>query len=82
MNIKKMLKKVDGWKTVLAYILIQIPWFSANPMVLDAAQKVLANTSDVQAWVNLIVQVLLAVGVLDIIRKNVVYGTARTGQTK
>lgn len=72
-----VLKKFDGWKTIIAYILVQIPWVSENPILADAITKLLANPKDTEAWTNLVVQLLLLVGVADILRKNITQGTAR-----
>lgn len=75
--------KLNGWKTVLAYVVAQLPWFAANPMIVDAIMKVIANpdpstAEGAQAWGNLIVQLLMLTGIMHITVKNVRYGTLRT----
>lgn len=83
MNIvKKLFGAVDGWKTVIAWVLAQIPWFTANPLVLEAVNKVLADPKNVQAWTELAIQILMVIGVADIIRKNILQGTVRAGASK
>lgn len=75
----KLFKPVDGWKTVIAYVLAQIPWFTSNPLIMEAVNKVMENPADKGAWVNLFVQILLLVGIADIVRKNLTLGTTRVG---
>lgn len=75
--------KLNGWKTVLAYVVAQLPWFAAHPMIVDAIMKVVANPDPTtpegaKAWADLIVQLLLLTGVFHIAVKNVRYGTLRT----
>lgn len=74
--------KLNGWKTVLAYVVAQLPWFAAHPLIVDAIMKVIANpdpatAEGAQAWGNLIVQLLMLTGILHIALKNVRYGTLR-----
>lgn len=80
--LKKLLGAFDGWKTVIAWVLVQIPFFSANPLLLEAAQKVLADPKNISAWAELAIQALMLIGVADITRKNLVYGVARAGAVK
>lgn len=69
--IKKTISATNGWKTVIGYVLLQIPWLAANPLLIDAVEKVLSNPQDAVAWGNLVAQILLAVGVLHRVFKNV-----------
>ena len=77
--LNSLVGKLSGWKTILAYILVQVPWFNDNPLIADAINKVLVNPEDVNAWASLVLQLFLLVGVADILRKNVTQGTARQG---
>ena len=77
--LNSLVGKLDGWKTIVAYLLVQVPWFSDNPIVAEAITKVTANPNDAAAWANLSLQLFLLVGVADILRKNVLQGTARAG---
>jgi hypothetical protein len=61
-------KKVDGWKTVLAYTVAQVS--GSYPMVLGAYAAWQANPSDPTAVSNLIAQLGLAVGVGHRVIKN------------
>lgn len=54
---------LDGWKSGLGYLLLQIPFVSTNPMLLGALQKALANPNDVHAWSEALAQLVLALGV-------------------
>lgn len=61
-------KKIDGWKTVLAYTVAQIG--GSYPMVLGAYEAWQANPSDPTAISNLIAQLGLAIGVGHRLVKN------------
>jgi hypothetical protein len=58
----------DGWKTAVAYVAAHL--FGDYPLVLAAFQSLIANPKDMEAVVNFIVQLALAVGVADRVRKN------------
>lgn len=78
----KLWAMADGWKTVLGYVLAQLPWFVAHPLIIDALMKVIQHpdpktAEGAEAWGNLIVQLILLTGVLHIAVKNVKYGTER-----
>lgn len=77
--ITTALSKTDGWKTVIAYILVQVPWFTDHPLIADAITKVIADPKNAEAWATLILQLFLLIGVADILRKNITQGTARAG---
>lgn len=68
--LKFILDKTDGWKAVIGYILLQIPFIAANPMLLGAIHKIIADPQNAAAWGELVAQVLLAVGILHKIFKN------------
>ena len=69
--IKWIIDKLDGWKTIIAYMLAQIPYLADKPWLIEAIQKVIAAPDDPNAWGELIVQVLFAIGVLHRIAKNI-----------
>lgn len=60
---------VDGWKSVLGYILLQIPQLNTYPMLLGALQKVIEDPNE-QNIAAAIAQAVLTIGVIDRIRKN------------
>jgi hypothetical protein len=66
-----LFRVTNGWKTVIGVILAQIPWFSDKPLLVGAIEKVVANPKDAQAWGELIVQLLIIVGVVHRVAKNV-----------
>jgi len=68
---------VDGWKTVLGYILLSIPGIGAAPMLKTAIEGLLANPGNKQAIIDLTLQVILALGVGDRIRKNLTKVTVK-----
>lgn len=61
-------KKIDGWKTILAYTVAQVS--GTYPMVLAAYVAWQAAPSDAQAISNLIAQLGLAIGVGHKLVKN------------
>lgn len=66
--------KTNGWKSVASYFLLQIPGVSANPMAMDAMEKMLANPN----WQTIVYfagNLLLLLGVTHRIVKNVKGGT-------
>lgn len=74
--------KMNGWKTILGYVIAQLPWFAAHPMIVDAVGKLLldsnpATVKGAEAWGNLIVQLILLTGVIHSTMKNITQGTAQ-----
>lgn len=61
--------KLDGWKSVIGYVLLSIPGVTDYPMLADAIKDVLQDPSG-QNMVNALVQLVLGVGIIDRIRKN------------
>lgn len=61
--------KLDGWKSVIGYVLLSIPGVTDYPMLADAIQKIIENPSG-QNVVNVLVHAVLGIGILDRIRKN------------
>lgn len=53
----------DGWKSIITYILLQIPELSANPWVVEAIEKAL-NEPTGQNIGNAVLQVLLVLALL------------------
>ena len=66
-----ILEKINGWKMVIGIILAQIPWFADKPWLIEAIEKFIANMSDPTAIGNLVIQILIAVGLLHRVVKNV-----------
>jgi hypothetical protein len=74
-----LIGKLNGWKTIIAYLLVQIPWLTDHPLIMDAITKILADYKSAEAWGNLLIQLFLLIGVTDILRKNIVQGVERKG---
>lgn len=66
----KIFSKLDGWKTAIAYLLLNIPVLSDQPMLMSAIQAARENPSKENLTLVLI-QAIMALGVADRIRKNV-----------
>jgi Ca2+/H+ antiporter len=67
----KLWELLSGWKSVLGYILANIEWVTGNPMLLGAFKAAMEDPSN-QNIANLIAHAMLALGVADRIRKNIV----------
>ena len=65
----KLWTLLNNWKTVLAYILANVPGLSSYPMLKDALEKVMAEPSP-ENILNLCVQLLFVTGVLHRVMKN------------
>lgn len=65
-----LLGLLNGWKTVIAYLLLQIPNLSDYPGLLSAIQAALAGGNR-QVYIELAIQILLAVGVSHRAIKNI-----------
>lgn len=61
---------LSGWKMVLGYLIANIPFLVNHPVLVQAIELVRNNPSFANI-VNLVAQVLLVVGLVDRIRKNV-----------
>ena len=57
-----LISKVNGWKTIVAFILLQVPWFTEHPLIVDAIKKVVEEPS-AQNIGELVIHLLLLVGV-------------------
>lgn len=80
--VTKLWAKLEGWKTIIAYILT---FATANPALLEAISRVLTNpdpatTEGAAAYGNLVVQLLLLLGVSGILVRNLQYGVKRKYQ--
>lgn len=62
-------KLLSNWKTVIAYLLMNVPMLTDYPMLKDALDKVLAAPSK-QNFINLAIQILLVTGILHRVLKN------------
>lgn len=69
--IGKLISYFDGWKSIIGYALLQLPFISGNPMLLDAVKKLLADPQSTVAWVELIGHLVLAIGLLHKAKKNI-----------
>jgi hypothetical protein len=65
----KLWTLLNNWKTVLAYILANVPGISSYPMLKDALEKVMAEPSP-ENILNLCVKLLFVTGVLHRVMKN------------
>ena len=68
MNIFKILLNS---KRLIAYILLNIQWITGNPMLLGAIKAAFEDPSS-QNIANLIAQLVLAIGVIDGVRKSII----------
>lgn len=68
--MSKIAKFLSGWKTIIGYILLSIPGLGDAPMLKSAIERLLADPSNKQAIIDLLLQVVLALGIADRIRKN------------
>lgn len=57
-----LLGLLNGWKTIIAYLLMQIPDLGNFPGLATAIQNALAGGNR-QVYIELAIQILLAVGV-------------------
>lgn len=69
--IGKLISYFDGWKSIIGYTVLQLPIVSANPMLLEAIKKVLANPKDQAAWIEMVGHLVLVVGLLHKAKKNI-----------
>lgn len=67
--INKLLKKFDGWKTILGYLIAQV--VGSQPLLMAAWVAWLANKGDPDAVANLVGQLALAGGLLHRFIKNI-----------
>jgi len=63
-------KKLNGWKTILSYILAQI--FGSYPLLLTAFNELLEDYKNPQKIINFLVQLGMVLGLSHIAIKNVV----------
>lgn len=67
--MKKLLKYLDGYKTILAYIFAQV--FGSYPLVVSSFNELLADHKNPQNIINFLVQLGLALGLSHKLLKNV-----------
>lgn len=67
--MKKFLKLIDGWKSVIGYGLMSIPGIGTYPMLVDAVNQLLADPNK-QNVINAVVQGVLALGIAHKVIKN------------
>lgn len=66
--MKSLWKLLDGWKSIIGYLLMSIPGLTTYPMLVAAIEAVLATPSK-ENTINAIVQLVLALGIGDRLRK-------------
>lgn len=64
-----ILNLINGWKTIAAWILLQIPQLTDYPGLLSAIQEAIAHGNR-QTFTNLLVQALMVIGVAHRAVKN------------
>lgn len=62
---------LNGWKSILAYVGLQLPWVSEHPMLIDAVNDFLLAPQDPKRIFDLGLQILLAAGLLHKGAKNI-----------
>jgi hypothetical protein len=62
--IEFFVKRLDGWKSIISYILLQIPWIVEHPMLLNAAEEWIADPQNPTKIGNLLLQIFLALGLV------------------
>lgn len=67
--MSKLLKYLDGWKSIISYILAQV--FGSYPLVLSAFNDLMDNPKDPQKIINFVLQLGLALGLSHKIIKNI-----------
>ena len=60
-SIMKIIEYFNGWKTIIAYLLAQIPFLGGHPMLYDA---VIALFNGFGSWPAVLIQLLLALGLI------------------
>lgn len=65
----KILKYLDGWKTIIGYLLAQ--FLGSYPLLLTAAQELLADPQDKQKLYNFVAQLVIATGLTARLFKNI-----------
>jgi len=68
--VMKLIGMINGWKSVIGYILLNVPFISTNPMLLGAAKEVANDVMSEVAWANLLAQFVLAAGLIHKVIKN------------
>lgn len=65
----KILKYLDGWKTIIGYLLAQ--FLGSYPLLLTAAQELLADPQNKQKLYNFVAQLVIATGLTARLFKNI-----------
>lgn len=66
--MKKLLKYLDGWKTVIGYLLAQ--FLGSYPLLLTASQELLEDPQNKQKLFNFVAQLVIATGLTARVFKN------------
>ena len=67
--MNKFLYLIDGWKTIIGYVLLQLPFLSSYPALKTSITESMSNPSK-ENITNLLVQLILLTGVIDRVKKN------------
>lgn len=59
-----ILSRSNGYKSIVAWLLLQIPWLSGQPMLIAAIEAWIADPQNPQKIGELILQILLAIGII------------------
>jgi hydrogenase-4 membrane subunit HyfE len=62
-------EKLQGWKTIIGFILLNIPYVVDNPILADAINRVIEEGSAASVS-NLVVVLIVLTGVLDRFKRN------------
>lgn len=64
------IKKLDGWKRIIGYVLLNIPFLTPYPLLGQAIAGIINNPADPTNIGNLVINTLMLAGVFDGAKKN------------
>ncbi len=67
--MKKLLELLDGWKTVIGYLLAQ--FLGSYPLLLTAATALLSDPQNKQKLFDFVAQLVIATGLTARVLKNI-----------
>jgi hypothetical protein len=62
--IKFIAVDLNGWKSIVAWLMLQVPFLVENPLLATAITQWIADPKDPAKIGNLVLQVLLAIGLI------------------
>ena len=62
--IKFVAVDLNGWKSIVAWLMLQVPFLVENPLLATAITQWIADPKDPAKIGNLVLQVLLAIGLI------------------